>query len=70
MPHREGPGRKGDGSWEVRDILLNKPVPKPIESKAEPTAGLNLTPTIEPGIPTDPLAFEVQPDWAGMELPF
>ncbi len=24
-PH-EGVGRKGDGSWEVRDILLNKPI--------------------------------------------
>ena len=69
-PHREGPGRKGDGSWEVRDILLNKSVPKPIESKAEPTAGLNLTPTTEPGILTDPLAFEVQPEQAVYELPF
>lgn len=57
--HRASPGRRSDGSWEVRDILLKKPVSKPTDAKAEPTVGLNLTPTIEPGIPTEPLAFEM-----------
>ena len=68
--HRAGPGRRSDGSWEVRDILLKKPVSKPTDAKAEPTVGLNLMPTIEPGIPTEPLAFEMQPNWADTELPF
>lgn len=68
--HRAGPGRRSDGSWEVRDILLKKPVSKPTDAKAEPTVGLNLTPTIEPGIPTEPLTFEMQPNWADTELPF
>ena len=66
--HYEGPGRRGDGSWEVRDVLLKKPVP---EAAAEPqAAGVNLTPTGEPGILTDPLAFRYDPTMAEQALPF
>lgn len=66
--HYEGPGRRGDGSWEVRDVLLKKPVS---EAAAEPqAAGVNLTPTGEPGILTDPLAFRYDPTMVEQALPF
>ena len=37
-PH-EGVGRKGDGSWEVRDILLNKPIAETDEKLIVPEPG-------------------------------
>lgn len=36
---REGAGRKGDGSWEVRGIFLKKPVPEAVKVQAEPANG-------------------------------
>lgn len=60
-PLHEGPGRKGDGSWEVRDVLLKKPVPEADVAQQEQATGVNLTPTMAPGIPTDPMAFQYEP---------
>lgn len=60
-PPRDGPGRKGDGSWEVRDVLLKKPVPEAAIAQQAQATGVNLTPTVEPGILTDPLAFQYDP---------
>ena len=69
-PEHEGRGRKSDGSWEVRRELLNQPKSEPASVPEHEPTGWNLTPTIEPGIPTEPLVFEVQPNWANTELPF
>lgn len=69
-PPREGPGRKGDGSWEVRDVFLKKPALAAATVQQEQAAGINLTPTMTPGIPTEPLAYQYDPTMADQALPF
>lgn len=64
----DGAGRRGDGSWEVRDVFLNRPKEAPAEAEAPAAEPPEVQ--IVPAIPTEPMAFDASvPLWEA-ELPF